>query len=204
MKANIVTARHWSGLHQIVRATFAAWLALLCVCVTQFSSTAGAQSPVLLRTFINPTPATGDNLGAWMAPLGGDRALIGAPYDDTTATNAGAAYLFSANGTLLHTITNPAPAIADTFSSRLAAVAENAIVLSTFKNHAQTTGDYFSWAIADFGNESVTLSAPFEDTTAARAGAGRHLTACPNLITSLRNRAAASSVTRQGSLWLHP
>src|SRR6476619_3453993 len=69
-----------------------------------------AQTPVLLRTFNNPTPALDDNFGSSMAALGNDRVLIGARYDDTTATNAGAVYLFHTNGTLLTTFTNPIPA----------------------------------------------------------------------------------------------
>jgi hypothetical protein len=66
-----------------------------------------AQTPVLLRTFNNPTPAAFDNFGSALAPLGNDRVLIGARYDDTFATNAGAVYLFHTNGTLLTTFTNP-------------------------------------------------------------------------------------------------
>ena len=69
-----------------------------------------AETPVLLRTFNNPTPAADDNFGSAIASLGNDRVLIGARYDDTTATNAGAVYLFHTNGTLLTTFTNPIPA----------------------------------------------------------------------------------------------
>ena len=59
-------------------------------------------------TFINPTPAGGDNFGFSVAAAGTDRVVIGAPYDDTGAPDTGAAYLFSVNGTLLTTFTNPA------------------------------------------------------------------------------------------------
>lgn len=82
-------------------------LAMGCLVATHVVT---AQIPTLLRTFNNPTPVVGDNFGAWLAPLGSDRVLIGAPYDDTSAANGGAVYLYHTNGTLLRTITNPAPA----------------------------------------------------------------------------------------------
>jgi len=82
------------------------FVALICV-VSPLSVT--AQTPVLLRTFNNPTPAAFDNFGSALAPLGNDHVLIGARYDDTFATNAGAVYLFHTNGTLLTTFTNPPP-----------------------------------------------------------------------------------------------
>src|SRR5437867_3147251 len=59
-----------------------------------------------LLTFTNPTPAVDDRFGYSVAAVGTDRVLIGAPLDDTGATNAGAAYLFSTNGALLATFTN--------------------------------------------------------------------------------------------------
>ena len=67
----------------------------------------------LLTTFTNPTPAACDCFGYSVAAVGTDRVLIGAYRDDTGATDAGAAYLFSTNGTLLTTFTNPTPAASD-------------------------------------------------------------------------------------------
>ena len=98
-----------------------------------------AQTPVLLRTFNNPTPAVGDNFGQCMAALGQDRVLIGAPYDDTYGTNAGVAYLFHTNGTLLTTFTNPHPTIS-----------------------YSTLGDWFGNAISTLGNDLVVIGAPYE------------------------------------------
>ena len=51
----------------------------------------------LLTTFTNPTPAASDYFGCAVAALGTDRVLIGAYGDNTGATDAGAAYLFSAS-----------------------------------------------------------------------------------------------------------
>jgi hypothetical protein len=102
-----------------------------------------AQRPVLLRTFNNPTPATGDNFAAWLSALGSDRVVIGAPYDDTAATNAGAVYLFHTNGTLLRTITNPAPAYTS---------------LGGLVN-----GDQFGSALATLGTDRIVVASPFND-----------------------------------------
>ena len=49
----------------------------------------------LLASFTNPTPAVNDQFGFSVAALGNDRVLIGALQNDTGATDAGAAYLFS-------------------------------------------------------------------------------------------------------------
>jgi hypothetical protein len=76
----------------------------------------------LLTTFTNPTPAADDSFGCSVAAVGSDRVLIGAYVDDTGATNAGAAYLFSTNGVLLTTFTNPTPAFFDDFGYSVAAV----------------------------------------------------------------------------------
>ena len=76
----------------------------------------------LLTTFTNPTPAAYDYFGRSVAALGNERVLIGAYLDDLGATDAGAAYLFSTNGTLLTTFTNPAPAATDCFGWSLVAV----------------------------------------------------------------------------------
>jgi hypothetical protein len=97
----------------------------------------------LLLTINNPTPAAEDRFGFRMAMLENERVVIGAPLDDTTGTNAGAAYVFSVNGTLLATINNPT---------------------------TPATGDWFGYRLAAFGNEGVIISAPFDGTEAPDSG----------------------------------
>lgn len=71
----------------------------------------------VLRTFLNPTPQSGDNFGFDVA-LFGNRALISTINDDTAALNAGAAYLFdTTNGSLLHTFLNPTPELNNVFGN---------------------------------------------------------------------------------------
>jgi cysteine-rich repeat protein len=55
----------------------------------------------------NPTPAAGDEFGASVS-VGGGNIAVGAPFDDTVAADAGAAYVFDgATGALLHTLLVP-------------------------------------------------------------------------------------------------
>ncbi len=55
----------------------------------------------------NPTPASGDEFGASVAVASGHIA-VGAPFDDTAAVDAGAAYVFDGTtGALLHTLLVP-------------------------------------------------------------------------------------------------
>lgn len=96
----------------------------------------------LLTTIANPTPAADDLFGNRIEALGNDRVVIGARGDDTGAAGSGAAYVFNVEGTLLHTLTNPAPAIGDGFGLRVAA----------------------------FGSEGVIIGAPDDDAGAANAG----------------------------------
>jgi hypothetical protein len=102
-----------------------------------------APIPTLLTTFTNPTPAILDLFGYAVAAVGNERVLIGAPYDDTGATDAGAAYLFSTNGTLLTVFTNPAPAI----------------------------NDAFGWSVTALGSDRVLIGAYTDNTGASDAGA---------------------------------
>jgi len=89
-----------------------------------FNSASGA----LLRTFLNPTPAASDYFGASVAAVG-NNVLVGAPNDNTGATDAGAAYLFDgATGALLQTFLNPTPAVEDCFSNSVAALGNNVLI----------------------------------------------------------------------------
>jgi len=141
-----------------------------------------AQTPVLVRTFNNPTPATGDNFGTWMATLDSQRILVSAPYDDTTANNAGIVYLFHTNGTLLTTFTNPSPANfffdADLFGNAVATLGNDSVLVGSPNDRAvyqfATNGalvniiesvNYpedisFGAAVVGFGNDRVLIGAP--------------------------------------------
>jgi hypothetical protein len=154
----------------------------------------------LLTTFTNPTPQTGDRFGVSVAGVGSDRVLIGADQDDTGAANAGAAYLFSTNGTLLATFTGPAPATGAAFGISVAAVGSdrvligachqngdpfvgdadtgaaylfstNGTLLTTFSKTIPAAGDFFGISVAVLGSDRVLIGAYQDDTGAANAGA---------------------------------
>ncbi|MEK7100901.1 MAG: thrombospondin type 3 repeat-containing protein [Patescibacteria group bacterium] len=104
-----------------------------------YDTTTGA----LLRTFNNPTPVFADGFG-YSVSISGNKVLIGAYNDDTGASNAGSAYLYSATtGDLLRTFDNPTPAI----------------------------NDGFGWSVSISGDK-VLIGTPGDSTGASRAGSG--------------------------------
>jgi hypothetical protein len=95
----------------------------------------------LLSTFNNPTPGAYDYFGWSVAAVGSTRVLIGALQDGTGAFQAGSVYLFSTNGTLLNTFTNPSPANQTWFGYSVAAAGSDRIIIgevwdNTGANHA--------------------------------------------------------------------
>lgn len=113
-----------------------------------------------LLTITNPTPARYDLFGAAVAAVGMDRILIGAPHDDTGATNAGAAYLFSLNGTLLMTFTNPTPAevgsAGERFAESLAAVGTDKVLIGA-PGDASNPGATYTGAAYLFSTNGTLL-----------------------------------------------
>jgi hypothetical protein len=171
----------------------------------------------LLTTFTNPTPATYDYFGHAVAAIGTDRVLIGAYGDDTGALDAGAAYLFGEDGTLLTTFTNPAPTGAY-FGTALAAVgtdrvlisahynttgagvggaaylfSTNGALLTTFTNPTPATYDYFGYSVAAVGSDHILIGAYGDDTGASDAGAAYLFSTSGALLTTFTNPAPAES-----------
>jgi len=106
--------------------------------------TGGVPNPnfgALTRTFANPSPSADDQFGSSVASGRDEHALVGAPFDDTAGTNAGAAYLFNpSNGVLMSTFTSPSP-----------------------------TAQALFGATAD-GGRALLVGAPLDSSTAANAG----------------------------------
>lgn len=169
----------------------------VCAVVNLQLTTALAQGTgFTLLTITNPTPADLDFFGAYVAVLGTDRVLIGAHLDDTGATDAGAAYLFSTNGTLLTTFTNPMPAYGDYFGAPVAALgtdrlligavyndtgapnsgaaylfSTNGTLLATFTSPTPAYDDHFGCSVAAVGIDRVLIGAVWDNTGAPDAGA---------------------------------
>jgi len=152
-------------------------------------------SGTLLQTFLDPTPAIGDQFGASITGVGSN-VLIGAPFDDTGASDAGAAYLMDgATGSLLLTILNPTPAISDQFGSAVAASGSTLAIaahldntgatdagavylfdgasgalLRTFTNPTPANGDQFGFSISAMAGNVIIVGARQDDTGATNAG----------------------------------
>ena len=81
--------------------------------------------------------------------MGADRVLIAAPAENAGAASAGAVYLFSTDGELLATLTQPTP----------------------------TEDEYFGSSLAVVGTNQVLIGTPFDSTGASAAGAAYLLNA---------------------------
>jgi outer membrane protein assembly factor BamB len=147
-----------------------------------------------VASLANPTPAGNDCFGISVA-ISGNLVVVGAPYDDTGATNAGAAYVFDATtGSLVCTLANPVPAASDNFgwsvaiSGNIAMVgaylddmgavdtggayvfdATTGVLLQTLANPSPADGDNFGLVVAISGT-TVVVGAPMDDTTGASSG----------------------------------
>jgi hypothetical protein len=175
-----------------------------------------AQTSRLITTFTNPTPVPGDEFGNAVAALGSDRILIGAHSDNTGAPDAGAAYLFSTNGVLLTTFTNPIPATGDHFGIAVAAVGTdkvlvgayqayngsstnggwaylfrtNGTLLATFTNPTPEGSDWFGFSVAAVGTDKVLIGAVHDSSASINAGAAYLFRTNGTLLTTFTNPTA--------------
>ena len=143
---------------------------------------------VLAQTFFNPDPAESDFLGYSVAAVGGN-VLVGAYQDDTSALDAGIAYLFDGGtGALLQTFLNPNPSGNDQFGWSVAGLGDNVLVgarfasvggtnagaaylfdggtgalLQTFVKPDRVFGDSFGESVAGAGG-NVLIGAPHRPT----------------------------------------
>jgi hypothetical protein len=147
-----------------------------------------------LRTWQKPVPVAGDGFGSSVS-LSGNNALIGAPFDNTSAPDAGAAYLFDAQlGNLSRTFTNPTPQNGDLFGSSVSVWGDYVLVgapsdntggvdsgsaylfsaaggglLLTINNPSPGVNDGFGSSVA-VSSSFAAVGAPRDDTGAQDAG----------------------------------
>lgn len=95
-----------------------------------------------------------DAFGYALTGVGSDRVLISARTDTAGGPNAGAAYLFSTNGTLLTTFTNPTPASPIAFGQAVASVGEDHVLISA---HLSATPP-FSGKVYLFNTDGTLLT----------------------------------------------
>ena len=171
----------------------------------------------LLRTLNNPTPAAGDNFGYSLA-VSGTTLVVGTPYDDTGADNAGSAYIFdAATGNLLRTLNNPTPVASDRFGSSVALSGSTVVVgapyddtgaadsgsayifdaargslLRTLNNPTPAILDYFGYSVAVSGT-TVVVGASGDGSRSTDSGAAYVFDAATgNLLGTLNNPTAAA------------
>ena len=143
-----------------------------------------------LETFLSPNANPGDRFGESVAGVG-DNVLVGAYYDDTGVTNAGAAYLFDRTTGDVRRFQKPTPASEDYFGCSVAGVGNNVLVgackddtgatnagaaylfngttgelLRIFQKPTPASEDYFGVYVAAVGN-NVLVGAPYENAGAA-------------------------------------
>jgi hypothetical protein len=139
----------------------------------------------LLTTFNNPTPEVSDFFGWAVAAVGSDRVLIGAPYDDTGAADAGAAYLFDLTGNLLTTFTNPTPEVGDFFGFSVAAAGSDRVLIGAYRDDTGVANAGAAYLFSTNGTLITTITNPFPavndqfGSSVAAAGADRLLIGAP-------------------------
>ena len=173
----------------------------------------------LLHTFLNPSPDAFDNFGFKVALVDG-YVLVGAPRDDTGATDAGAVYLFDTAGNLLQTLQKPIPDAADLFGYSVALTDNHVLVGAagddtgapvsgavylfdmagnlehTFLNPTPWLSDQFGWSVALAGDQ-ILVSAISDDTGAVNAGAAYLFDTGGTLLQTFLNPAPVPGVTDQ-------
>ncbi|MFC1706546.1 LamG-like jellyroll fold domain-containing protein [Planctomycetota bacterium] len=116
------------------------------------------ETGTLLHTFQKQTQVAEDFFGYSVA-LGGGRALIGAPYDNTGASDTGAAYLFDTEtGAPLRTFLNPTPEAGDYFGDSVALAGGRALIGA----YPDNTGGNDAGAAYLFDTETGALLQTFQ------------------------------------------
>lgn len=120
---------------------------------------AGAAPAVPVAALSNPEPAAGDQFGAAVA-ISGTRVIVGAPYNDQGATNAGSACVFDLAGTTpatpIFTLNNPEPGADDYFGESVAISASRAVVGA----YGDKTGAYNAGAAYVYDLARATPAVP--------------------------------------------
>lgn len=164
----------------------------------------------LIFTINNPSPGAGDGFGAfvWSTPT---KIIVGAHLDSDNGTSAGAAYVFSSTGALLHTLQKPSPAPFDWFGWSVNAIGENVLVgcrqddvgatdsgscymydsntgnlIRRFARPTPVAADNFGLSVAGVGTDRVIIGCPgYDDTGTTDAGAAFVFDLSGNLIYTL-------------------
>ena len=135
---------------------------------------APAQQPDTLQYSISTPPTAmqgGAQLGFSVA-VDGSYTVVGAPYNDIGAQDAGVAKVFdTASGALLHVIPNPNPSAGDSFGWSVAISGSRVVVGAPYDNAAAGSAFVYDLAGATPTTPVATLNNPGPVTTNERFGA---------------------------------
>src|SRR5436309_1731646 len=181
----------------VVGAPFDDTVAANAGAVHLFDAATGA----LLHTLLNPASDVDSRFGSAVAIAGGT-VLVGAPFDDTDAADAGIAYLFDvASGTLLTTFENPTPSPGDQFGASLA-MAGNVVAIGSWLDDTAAPG---GGAVYVFGNDAsppgstTTTTLPPTTTTVTTTSSTVSTTATSTTSTATTTSATTSSSAPAGT-----
>jgi outer membrane protein assembly factor BamB len=154
-----------------------------------------ASTGALMLTLVDPS--AGSSVGSdgfgYAVSVSGNTVVVGAPWDDTVATDSGQAYVFNATtGALIATLANPAPQAGAWFGARVSASGNTVVVSSshaasssgqvyvfdattgalidTLASPAPTAGDNFGNGLSVSGS-TVIVGASNDDTQNVDQGA---------------------------------
>ncbi len=163
----------------------------------------------LLQTFNNPTPERYDRFGHSVS-ISENYVLVGAPWDETGAEDAGSAYLFDTSGNLLQTFNNPTPELKEEFGESVSISGNyvlvgahhdntgapsagsaylfdtSGILLQTFNNPTPERDDQFGKFVSISG-DYVLVGADGDNTGAPSAGSAYLFDTSGNLLQTINN-----------------
>lgn len=164
-----------------------------------------------LATITNRVPAPNSQFGFALGCVS-NRIVIGAPLQDTGATDAGAAYYYDLNGTYYKTFTNPTPMEGDQFGISAAGIGKSHLVVgacyddtgetnagsaylyylngnlaATIPNPAPGAEDHFGFSVAGVDTNRMAVGAPGSSAQASRSGLVYVYGTAGNLLVSVTN-----------------
>jgi hypothetical protein len=139
----------------------------------------------LIKKIVASDAAGADQFGNSVA-VGSGRIVVGAPFDDDTASNTGSAYIFDLDGTQLEKIVASDAATGDNFGYSVAVGSSRIVVGSPLDNTGSAyvydrdgtqiekltagsdavAGDHFGYSVA-VGSSRIVVGAPFHGLTSA-------------------------------------
>ena len=117
-----------------------------------------------LTAFTNPNPTSigwsGDQFGYAVVAVGADKVVISAYQDD-----AGIAYLFSTDGVLLTTFTNPTPQFGDLFGSSVTLVGQEKVLIGASSDNSGASDTGVAYLFDLDGTLLTTIYNPLPDVS---------------------------------------